>query len=175
MANVEAGRFYRRSLEAARRLRNVPAHERAEVWKSLGAVQDAAGRFDEAHEALRHATKLLAGDPVAQAETYENRCRARIRAGEYGRALRETTLGLRAVDALDGPAAAGARARLHAQRAELRLLQGHPREAVVLALQAVGEGEQIDELEALARAYTALDGAYQMLGEPEKPFTSNEP
>jgi tetratricopeptide (TPR) repeat protein len=39
---------------------------------------------------------------------------------------------------------------------------------VVLALQAVGEGEQIHELEALARAYTALDGAYQMLGEPEK-------
>ena len=61
-----------------------------------------------------------------------------------------------------------ARARLRAQRAELRLLQGHPREAVALALKAVEEGEHTNELEALARAYTALDGAYQMLGQPEK-------
>ena len=167
-ANVEAGRFYRRALEVARRRRNIPVAERVEVWKSLGAVQDVAGRFDEAYVALRHATKLLTGDPAAQAETYENRTRARIRAGEYGRALRETTLGLRVLDGLDSPAAAGARARLRAQRAELRLLQGHPREAVALGLQAVKDGERTQELEALARAYTALDGAYQMLGEPQK-------
>jgi ATP/maltotriose-dependent transcriptional regulator MalT len=47
-------------------------------------------------------------------------------------------------------------------------LQGHPREAIALALEAAAEGERIGELEAVARAYTALDGAYQMLGQPEK-------
>ena len=93
VANVEAARFYRRALAAARRRRDVPPRERAEVWKSLGAVQDSAGRFAEAYEALRHATKLLSDDPAAQAETYENRSRARIRSGEYRRALRETTAG----------------------------------------------------------------------------------
>ena len=114
------------------------------------------------------ATKLLSDDPAAQAETYENRTRARIRSGEYGRALRETTVGLRVVAGQDAPGAAGARSRLQAQRAELRLLQGHPREAIALALEAAAEGERIGELEAVARAYTALDGAYQMLGQPEK-------
>ena len=87
VANVEAARFYRRALEAARRRRDVPPRERAEVWKALGAVQDSAGRFAEAYDALRQATKLLRDDPAAQAETYENRTRARIRSGEYGRAL----------------------------------------------------------------------------------------
>ena len=168
VANVEAARFYRRALEAARRRRDVPPRERAEVWKSLGAVQDSAGRFAEAYDALRQATKLLADDPAAQAETYENRTRARIRSGEYSRALRETTIGLRVVAGDDAPRAAGARSRLQAQRAELRLLQGHPREAIALALEAADEGERIGELEAVARAYTALDGAYQMLGQPEK-------
>jgi class 3 adenylate cyclase/tetratricopeptide (TPR) repeat protein len=168
VANVEAARFYRRALEAARRRRDIPPRERAEVWKSLGAVQDSAGRFADAYDALRRATKLLNDDPAAQAETYENRTRARIRSGEYGRALRETSIGLRVVSGQDTPAAAGARSRLQAQRAELRLLQGHPREAMALALRAAEEGERIGELEAVARAYTALDGAYQMLGQPEK-------
>ena len=167
VANVEAARFYRRALEAARRRRDIPPRERAEVWKALGAVQDAAGRFGEAYDALRHATKLLSDDPAAQAETYENRTRARIRSGEYGRALRETTIGLRVAGG-DTPESAAARSRLQAQRAELRLLQGHPREAIAIALKAAEVGEQIGELEAVARAYTALDGAYQMLGQPEK-------
>ena len=167
-ANVEAARFYRRALESARRLRKVPALDRAEVWKSLGTVCDVSGRFEEAYDALRQATGLLKGDPLRQAETYENRSRARVRQGEYGRALRETSAGLRILDGIPSAEAMMGRARLRAQRAELRLLQGYPREAVELALQAVEEGELTNELEALARAYTALDGAYQMLGQPDK-------
>ena len=33
---------------------------------------------------------------------------------------------------------------------------------------AVGDGRRADEFEALRHAYTALDGAYQMLGQPER-------
>ena len=48
------------------------------------------------------------------------------------------------------------------------MLQGRAREAISLALKAAAEAERVQELGALARAYAALDGSYQMLGEPEK-------
>jgi tetratricopeptide (TPR) repeat protein len=91
-----------------------------------------------------------------------------VRRGAYGLALRETASGLRVVDTLTTRDAAGARATLRAMRSEVRWLQGYPREAIVLAEQAIAEAEPAHELEALARAYTALDGSYQMLGRPEK-------
>ena len=47
------------------------------------------------------------------------------------------------------------------------MLQGRPREAIALAEAAVDDGQRADEFEALTHAYTALDGSYQMLGEPE--------
>jgi tetratricopeptide (TPR) repeat protein len=48
------------------------------------------------------------------------------------------------------------------------MFQGRPREAIPLAEAAVGDGQRADEFEALRHAYTALDGAYQMLGQPER-------
>ena len=68
--------------------------------------------------------------------------------------------------------AVAARATLRAMRSEVRWLQGHPREAIALADTAVAEAKRAGELEALARAYTALDGSYQMLGQPRGPCTS---
>jgi len=52
-------------------------------------------------------------------------------------------------------------------RCEVRWQQGHPREAIEIARAAVRDAKASKEMEALARAYTAMDGAYQMLGEPE--------
>ncbi len=173
-ANVEARRFYERALIAARRRRDVSPAERAETWKALGGVCDAVGAFDDAYDALRRATRLLADDPVAQAMTYDERGLARLRGGDYARALRETAAGLRLVDGLGSPAATAVRARLHAHRAELRQLQGHAREAVQLALRAIDEGTRVGELEAVARAYGALDAAYQFLGQPEKAVHERE-
>ncbi len=69
-----------------------------------------------------------------------------------------------------GSDASGVRASLRAMRAEIRWFQGRPREAVALAKLAiddVGGSEEVEPLMALARAYTALDGSYRMLGQPE--------
>jgi class 3 adenylate cyclase/tetratricopeptide (TPR) repeat protein len=167
-AHVEAGKFYERALAAAGRLRDVDDHERAAVLVALGAVREAAGLFESSYDALRRATRLLQRDPVEQARVYGLRTRARIRTGSYTNALRETSWGLRLVQGLDSVEAIGARATLRAMRSEILMFQGRPREAIPLAEAAVGDGQRADEFEALRHAYTALDGAYQMLGQPER-------
>jgi tetratricopeptide (TPR) repeat protein len=99
---------------------------------------------------------------------FADRTRARVRTGPWALALRETAAGLRLVEGREEPAAVAARAWLLALRSEIRMLQGRARQAISLALTAAAEAERVQELGALARAYAALDGSYQMLGEPEK-------
>jgi ATP/maltotriose-dependent transcriptional regulator MalT len=126
--------------------------------------------FDASFEALRRATRLLADDPLEQARVHALRSRVRSRTTSYRLALRETTSGLRLLDDLEGTSVFGVRASLRAMRAEVRWFQGHPLEAVALArlaIEDVGGNEEFEPLMALARAYTALDGSYRMLGQPE--------
>jgi tetratricopeptide (TPR) repeat protein len=82
--------------------------------------------------------------------------------------LRETAIGLRLVEGRAERRAIAARALLHAWRAEILMFQGHAREALPIAETAVEEGKRVGEFNALAHAYTALDGAYALLGQPEK-------
>jgi tetratricopeptide (TPR) repeat protein len=167
-ANIEAARFFERALSSARKLRNISDDERADAWIQLSEVREAAGLFEKSFEAMRRATRLLPANPVARAFVYHSRSRARSRSGKYSQALREAATGLRLVDQLEGRRALAARASLDALRAEIRTLQGHPREAIRVGEIAVAEARRARAYEALARAYSALDGAYQMLGEPEK-------
>ena len=100
------------------------------------------------------------------------RCtRARVRRGAYAKALRETARGLRLVTERDDAAAVAARAMLRAWRSEIRMSTdvhvGDPTRPG-----GDDEAQATDELEALAHAYTALDGAYQLLGQPETRCTS---
>ena len=77
-------------------------------------------------------------------------------------------MGLRLVQDLDLVEAIGARATLRAMRSEIFMLQAVRREARALAEAAVEDGRRAQEFEAIRHAYTALDGAYQMLGQPER-------
>ena len=166
-APVEAARFYELALTAGGRVKDIGDRDRADVWVALGAVRETAGMFGASFEALRRATKLLP-DPVERARMFALRARARVRTGAYTNALRETTAGLQLVERLDSREATGARATLRSIRSEVRMLQGHPREAIALAELAVEEGRRVDELVGLTNAYTALDASYQLLGRPEK-------
>jgi tetratricopeptide (TPR) repeat protein len=167
-ANVEAGRLYELALAAGSFVRTVTPRERADVLVALGTVRETAGLFDESFEALRRATPLLADDPVEQARIFAKRTRARVRTGSYSLALGETARGLRLVHGLEEAEAVAARATLLAMRSEICMFQGRARTAIPLALAAVDEAQRAEELEALAHAYTALDGSYQLLGRPEK-------
>ena len=167
-ANVEAARLYELALAAVRHVRGVSRRERADVLVALGIVRETAGLFDDSYEALRLATRLVPDDPVEQARIYVRRTRARQRTGAHTQALRETAAGLRLVAGRNEPDAVGVRALLRAWRAEIFMFQGRAREAIPLAEHAVVEAEAVDEFAALAHAYTALDGSYQLLGQPEK-------
>jgi len=167
-ANVEAARLYELALMAARYVHSVSRQDRADVLVALGRARETAGLFDESFDAFRRAMRLLPDDPIERARIFALRTRARVRTGPWARALRETAAGLRLVDGRQERPAAAARAMLRAMRAQILMFEGRALEAIPLALAAADEARRTDELEALARAYMALDGSYRRLGEPEK-------
>ena len=167
-ANADAARFYERATEAGTKAEGIPDHELAAVWRSLGVVREATGDFEGALEALRAAIRLLKDDPEAQAGAYQVRALSLLRLGNYAGALKETTSGLKLVEASSSETGAAISARLTAIRADIRLQQGQAREAIRLAEAAVEAAERTEARDALARAYSALDRAYQQLGEPSK-------
>ncbi len=167
-ANVDAARFYERAIDAYSRDETGDDVELSRTWRSLGEVREAAGNYRGAIDALKAATRLLKDDPVAAAEMYEARALAWTRLGSYSTALRNTTAGVNQAASLDDPAAQQAVNNLLALQAQIHLMQGRPREAIEVATRVVALAEPLGPSRALARAYSALDGGFLDLGEPEK-------
>jgi class 3 adenylate cyclase/tetratricopeptide (TPR) repeat protein len=166
-ANVEAVRHYERALEAGRRVRGRDSLEVVSVLRSLASVREQAGLFADSVKALRSARTLAADRPVLLADLHLDLARAQLRTGNYTAVLRETARGLRLIEHLASQEAQQARAQLVSMRAWARLQQGKPRTALTLAEQAVAEAEASGENDSLARAYTVLDNAHEMLGRPD--------
>jgi class 3 adenylate cyclase/tetratricopeptide (TPR) repeat protein len=167
-AQIEAARLYELALSAASRLRGVSPRERADVLIALGGVLETAGDFEQSFTAFRRATRLTQDDPVERGRIAALRTRVRFRTGPYPQALREAAAGLRLLEGREDPPAIAARANLHGLQSQIRMFQGRAREAIRLAESAIVEARQVEELDALIHAYTALDGAYQLLGQPER-------
>jgi predicted ATPase len=162
-ANVEAAAQFERALESARRLPDVPDHERSAVWTQLGDVREQAGLFDDALDAYRKASRLVADDPVSQAELLLKRAGARERAGHYPMALSETTKAGHLVESTHSPEAASLAARATAFSALVRMRQERPREALRQARVAADEATAAGAKAALARAYSVMAWAHFML------------
>jgi tetratricopeptide (TPR) repeat protein len=163
-ANHEAAAFYDRALISARQLDWVTHADRAEVLTAMARVLYEAGSFDRAITSLREAARLIAEDPVARADLHLSLARSYQRMGALSRALRETALGLKQVQGSALSEARRATARLRALRTAILSDQFRPRMALKVGLQAVEEAESSGEMDALARAYTKIDEAYQILG-----------
>ena len=56
---------------------------------------------------------------------------------------------------------------LLARRAYIHLQQGRPRDTIAIARKVVEDAEPLGPSVALARAYSALEGGYLFIGEPE--------
>ena len=72
------------------------------------------------------------------------------------------------VASLDTPDARHAANNLLALQAQIHLQQGRPREAIAIATEVVRLAEPLGSSRSLAQAYSALDGGFLDLGEPEK-------
>ena len=167
-ANVDAARFYERAIEASAHLKTLEAGELASAWRALGEVREAAGDYRGAIDALKAASRLPRGHPVALAEIHEARALAWTRLGSSARAPR-----------YDGRAELRREARRSA-RPELGATtssRSAPRSTFskesrvrrsTIALKVVERAQPLGPSRALARAYSALDGGYLDLGEPEK-------
>ncbi len=167
-ANVEAGEFYRRALECARRVDDIAASDLSRVAESLGDVSELSARYEEAAGSYGRARKLVpdARDDCVRLLRKEGTVRERT--GRYREALQWYSRGLRMLDDAHDPRAAAARAQLSLAYAAVRHRQGRYADSVDWAEKAVADAEYGDDRASLARAYFVLDIGHTYLGNADR-------
>ena len=163
-APVEAAEFYQRAVEAARSLPDVSAEEVADVYEALGDVRDRTGSYKEAGNAYRVARRLVAGDPVREAQLLLKHAWIPEREGRYSQAIRWIGKGLRTLESAPSAEAGRQRAQLYVWHAAVRQLQGRSADAIRWCSRAIEEAERSGDRDALAHAYYVLDWANAELG-----------
>jgi class 3 adenylate cyclase/tetratricopeptide (TPR) repeat protein len=185
-ANSDAARLYRVAIEAGRAA-GATSDELASVWESLGEALRQAGERAAAAHAYTSARRLIVGDPVAEARLFYREGQIAQRGKRMPAAVRWVQRGLRTLEDITGLEARTWRARLVAELAGLRMLQGRFEDAERLCHAALAEAKAIGELRAEAHACYTLDWArvesgrsteavysqraleiYEQLGDPER-------
>lgn len=161
-AVVEAADLYRRALDAARRLGDVPAGDVARVAEALGDVCELGGMYADAAGAYGQARRLTRSERGDRGDLLMKEGVLRERAGRYSEALRWYTRGLRAAGAGGGAEVEG---RLSLAAAGVRLRQGRFAECVRLAERVVAAGPPDAQL---AHAYYLLHLAHTSTGNRER-------
>lgn len=165
-ANAEAVQSYRRAIDAARRLPDVPATELADAWEWLAVAANATGSLAPAKAALREAARLREGDAIARAKLYHRQAGVAERAGKPHASLRWVLRGLREIGPSSEPSARGLRAELLVLQAWARFNAGKVREAKRICGKAIEDARAGDNANALASALWVLDSANIALGHP---------
>lgn len=166
-ANVEAARFFQRALESAKKL-SMAGRDVADVLAALGEVRERLGRYSEAADAFRSARKMLAGQPVAQAELMRKEAWLREAAGRFSDAVRWHVRGLALLEGMDGPGVAEARAEHLVGIASMRHAQGRFEESISWCHRAIEEAECADARRVVAHAAYLLDWLFDELGTPDE-------
>jgi tetratricopeptide (TPR) repeat protein len=168
-ANVEAAGFYRRALEAGRRLPSLEPSEVAAVWEALGDVCDLAGLYAEAVEAYRNGRRLAEPALGPQPEFLLKEGTIREKLGQYSEALRWYTRGLAAAEGLSDPVERSEhRTKITLAYAGVRLRQGLFGDCIRRCRQALQDATSCDDLRSTAHAYYLMHLAYTELGSPER-------
>jgi class 3 adenylate cyclase/tetratricopeptide (TPR) repeat protein len=155
-APAAAAEAYARAAEAARRCPEIGAAERSVDLEALGDALFLAGNSTAAVDAYREALRTGRGDHLREAHLALKQARVEQRRGRYAMALRRASLGMHALDGVDGPAAGAARARLQARYAVCRVSQGRYADARRWAQRAIDQASAAGELDALAQAHLVL-------------------
>jgi tetratricopeptide (TPR) repeat protein len=168
-ANVEAAGFYRRALEAARRLPELDPAEVARVWEALGDVSDLSGRYADAAEAYRSGRRLAEPALGPQPGLLRKEGRVREWMSQYSEALRWYTRGLAAAERLvDEEDRRAHRTKLTLAYAGVRLRQGLFRDCIRHCRAALADAQDAGDLRSIAHAYYVMHYAYTELGSPER-------
>lgn len=170
-AYVEAGEFFERAAESAKRGTGVAAAESAALLERLGDVRALSGATLNAIDAYRRARIEPTVTPTAAADLLYKQASLLQRLGRFTRSLHVLRAGLRQLDGVPGGAAAGVRSRLATRYGFCRYLQGRALDAIRWCTIGVTEGAAGDDEAALAMAYNALHLAHLRVGvEPEHPY-----
>jgi class 3 adenylate cyclase/tetratricopeptide (TPR) repeat protein len=159
----EAAQLYRRALSAAGGAQIDP-RELADVWEAFGLAKEAVGEPREATAAYTAARALVRGDPIREAELLYRHSVVDGRSGRIVPAVRWARRGLRTLEGNLDPRAVACRAKLYSMLAGIRVRQGHDREAIELAQQAIRAAEIAREQESLANACLVIAWARSSMG-----------
>jgi class 3 adenylate cyclase/tetratricopeptide (TPR) repeat protein len=166
-ANVEAGEFYARALDAARSLSTLDSRDVASVAESLGDVRTLTSHYDGARVAYGTARRNLSPPSPKEAELLRKIGRVLEFEGRYSQAVRYYSRALKALDAL-GIDTSSNRAAVFAAFGAARYRQGKIDEARDWAFKAIAEAERTEDLPALAHAYRLLEICLEERGDPQR-------
>lgn len=168
---VEAGEFFERAAESAKRAAGVTSADSAAVLERVGDVRTLAGSTQEAIDAYRRARAELRDDPIAAADLLYKQASLLQRLGRFTASLHVLRAGLRGLDGVGGGDAAGVRSKLATRYGFCRYLQGRADDAVRWCTIGVTEGTQGTHETPLAMAYNALHLAHLRVGDrPDRAF-----
>ena len=168
-ANREAAEFFRRAIDSAADMPELPAPDLAAVWESLGDCLQLLSEFEDASLAFAAARKLgPAEGPEAVRLMYKEGL-LREDWGRYSDAIRWYNRGLRAVETI-GDERLRMRYRLDLQMgyAQARLRQGVFADCIDRCNEIVAEALEVDDMKSLAGAYLMLHVVKTMLGSPDR-------
>jgi len=157
-----------RALTAARRLDHVDADALVMVYVDLGRTLELLGEYQRADDAYHGAALASNGDPMVRARMAHRR--AHLRSEYLGRpsaAIRQLRAGRSELGDL-GSDAAGLRALLIAEEANVRERQGRLAEALACARVAVAEAEGATDTRALALSLEVLNSCLMRTGHAEQ-------
>jgi class 3 adenylate cyclase/tetratricopeptide (TPR) repeat protein len=167
-APVEAARFYRWALHAARALPDVPPADRAAVGELLGDVLELNGLYDDAAAAFGEARKYAAGDSLHVAALLKKEGWVRERAGRYSAALSWYTRALKTIPAQrSDDDVERLRTQLVMSYGAARARQGRFAASLPHLLRAAADAERLGDMSTLAHTYYLLDWSMTDMGHPD--------
>jgi tetratricopeptide (TPR) repeat protein len=166
-AQADAARLYRRAIDAGRQAGASRANL-AQCWEALGEALMHSGHSAAAADALTAARRLVSDDPPAQARLFLRHVRIAHRQGGLTAAVRWGNRGLRVLGDTDDGDSRILRARLMAELAFVRYMQGRPIEAERLCRTTIEQFAADVEQRPLAHASYVLDLALVELGRSDE-------
>jgi predicted ATPase/class 3 adenylate cyclase len=160
-APAEAAECYRRAVDAAGHLPDLPQQDVVAVYESLAEMAMDLGEMPQAEQALRAARARAKADPMRLAALALRTAQHRQHLGKHAEALRWVSKGRSVIRTLEDDTALALRAQLGERGAHIRFDQGAYRAGLVWARRASAEAARAGDLlvQARSRGLEAVNAA----------------